>query len=108
MAGALLCRSMGIGSSLRAAWVAVAIGTAVAVVSACTGFGNSSPATPTAAATSSGAVTNQPTAATSGASGGVTSPGIVAVTTGGALVRLDPATGAVKGTMVPSGVLGDE
>jgi hypothetical protein len=38
----------------------------------------------------------------------VSTPGIVAVTTGGALVRLDPATGAVKDTMVPSGVLGDE
>ena len=32
----------------------------------------------------------------------------MAVTTAGALVRLDPATGSVTQTLVPSGVLGDE
>ncbi|HET9896920.1 MAG TPA: hypothetical protein VFQ44_18455 [Streptosporangiaceae bacterium] len=41
-----------------------------------------------------------------GAPGG--EPGIVAVTTAGALVRLDPATGSVAQTLVPGGVLGDE
>ena len=35
-------------------------------------------------------------------------PGVVAVTTAGALVRLDPASGSATQTLVPSGVLGDE
>jgi hypothetical protein len=35
-------------------------------------------------------------------------PGIVAVTSAGALVRLDPSSGSVAQTLVPSGVLGDE
>ena len=35
-------------------------------------------------------------------------PGIVAVTTAGALVTLDPATGSVQRTLVPGGVLGGE
>lgn len=39
---------------------------------------------------------------------GAAAPGIVAVTTGGALVRLNPATGATEQTLVPSGVLGDD
>jgi hypothetical protein len=92
---------------MRAAWVAVAIGTAVAVVSACTGLGNSS-STAAGPPTSGGAAASQPAAATSAATHGVTPPGIVAVTTGGALVRLDPASGAARETMVPAGVLGDE
>ncbi len=35
-------------------------------------------------------------------------PGIVAVTTAGALVRLDPSSGSAVQTLAPSGVLGDE
>lgn len=35
-------------------------------------------------------------------------PGILAVTTAGALVRIDPVTGSVQQTLVASGVLGDE
>ncbi len=41
-----------------------------------------------------------------GASGG--EPGIVAVSTAGALVRLDPSSGSVTQTLVPSGVIPDE
>jgi hypothetical protein len=43
-----------------------------------------------------------PTASASG------SPGIVAVTTAGALVVLDPSTGSITQTLVSGGVLGDE
>ena len=35
-------------------------------------------------------------------------PGILAVTTAGALVRIDPTTGDIQQTLVASGVLGDE
>jgi hypothetical protein len=35
-------------------------------------------------------------------------PGVVAVTTAGALVKLDPHSGAIVATLVPGGVLGDE
>jgi hypothetical protein len=35
-------------------------------------------------------------------------PGVVAVTTAGALVKLDPASGAITQTLIPGGVLGDE
>src|ERR1022692_2840769 len=35
-------------------------------------------------------------------------PPVVAVTTAGALVKLDPANGAIIATLVPSGVVGDE
>ncbi len=35
-------------------------------------------------------------------------PGILGVTSAGALVRLDPSSGAIAATLVPSGVLGDE
>ena len=49
----------------------------------------------------------QPTATSAAAQAG-TEPGILAVTKAGALVRLDPATGAVTQTLVPSGVTGDE
>ena len=50
-----------------------------------------------------GGASSPPATAQSGAK-----PGIVAVTKAGALVQLDPATGATRETLVSSGVTGDE
>ncbi|HEY2508990.1 MAG TPA: hypothetical protein VGI58_20935 [Streptosporangiaceae bacterium] len=59
------------------------------------------PSAPASAATSATTgATSTPAAAAE--------PGILAVTKAGALVRLDPATGVVRQTLVRSGVLGDE
>jgi hypothetical protein len=78
-------------------------------IAGCGSSGGSSPG-PTVTVTAPGG---------SGAGGGLASstpatspsggePGVVAVTTGGALVRLDPSSGSATQTLVPSGVLGDE
>jgi hypothetical protein len=88
----------------------VALGGALALLAAC-GAGNSggqatrgpSPPAPPAASSSSASTTP---AGGPGASGG--EPGIVAVTTKGALVTLSPANGAVTSTLVASGAIGDE
>jgi hypothetical protein len=85
-------------------WLALGIAASGVLVSAC--MSSSTPAstqagTPAATAGSAGAVTPTPTPAT-------VSPPIVAVTKGGALVRLNPATGATEQTLVPAGVLGDD
>jgi WD40 repeat protein len=69
-----------------------------AVLSGC-GGGGAKPA-PTVTVTQSSAPSANPAA--SGP------PAMVAVTTAGALVTLNPATGAVQKTLVPSGVMGDE
>lgn len=53
--------------------------------------------------------TTGPSASPSGGLGaGSSRPGILAVTTAGALVRVDPNTGGVGLTLVPAGVYGDE
>jgi hypothetical protein len=83
---------------------ALAVPAALALVAACgaSSGGSGAPATVTPAGTASAR------AASSSASGTAASPAIVAVTTGGALEVLNPATGAVESTLVPSGVIGDE
>ncbi|HUC58742.1 MAG TPA: hypothetical protein VMA95_15170 [Streptosporangiaceae bacterium] len=84
------------------------------VLAGCNGLGS-----PNAQTTVTVTATASPAASTSGApsigqgsSQGTTAPGgepgIVAVTTAGALVKLDPSNGSVTQTLVPSGVLGDE
>jgi hypothetical protein len=92
---------------LIAASVAVLLAT-----SACTRGGSSAPSSAPAGPGASGAgspggaqggASSPPTTAQSGSE-----PGIVAVTKAGALVQLDPATGAVRDTLVASGVTGDE
>ena len=84
----------------RAVLAAVAAG-AAALLSAC---GASKPApAPTVTVTAS-----SPAASASPAAVAATPPAVVAVTTRGALVVLNPATGAVTKTLVSSGVLGDE
>ena len=85
----------------------------LSVASGCKGGGSpassSAPAGPGASGAGSssggaqGGPSSQPATAQSGAE-----PGIVAVTKAGALVDLDPATGAVRQTLVSSGVTGDE
>jgi len=88
------------------AWIAMACGT----LSACSllGGGSSSPAAaPSASTLTARAVATHPAAATSSAPSAA-EPGILAVTSAGALVRLNQATGKLAQTLVPSGVDGDE
>ena len=71
------------------------------------GGGSPSPS-PTVTVTASGTATAAATAPAASASAAAAPPSIVAVTSSGALVTLDPATGTVVTTLVPSRVLGDE
>jgi len=91
--------------SVRRRWRLAAVIAAVpALLTACSGSSTTQPTvTVTASAgTGGGTGTPSPTASVTG------SPGIVAVTTAGALVVLNPATGSVTQTLVSGGVLGDE
>jgi hypothetical protein len=82
---------------------AAAVPAALALLTACGGSsGGSAGATATVTATASSPAASSPAAAAAA------SPVIVAVTSGGALEVLNPGTGAVESTLVPSGVLGDE
>ncbi len=91
-----------VASVLRsAAIVGVAVSAAVAVA-AC---GNGKPAPAVTVTQSASASASASTAANAA---GATSPAMVGVTTGGALVTLNPSTGVVQQTLVSSGVLGDE
>jgi WD40-like Beta Propeller Repeat len=76
---------------------------AALVLSACGGSGTPA-ASPTVTVTTTGHA--QPSSSATPAA--AVPPPIVAVTTAGALVTLNPATGAVASTLVPAGVLGDE
>jgi WD40 repeat protein len=87
-------------SVLRSAAAALAAVTVVVAMAAC---GGAKPSSAPAAVQSSG---SSPSSAPSPAAASV--PGIVAVTTGGALVTLDPSSGVVEQTLVPSDVVGDE
>lgn len=88
-------------ATLRRVALAVGAASTAALLSAC-GSGAASPA-PTVTVTASA-----PAASASPAAVAATPPSMVAVTTHGALVVLNPATGAVTKTLVSSGVLGDE
>lgn len=90
-------------ASYRSVVTAVLGGAALlAGLSAC-GNGNPS-ARPTITVTA----TASSSASSSASAVAATPPAMVAVTKAGALVTLNPATGAVSSTLVPSGVLGDE
>lgn len=95
------------GLALRPVRLALALVPALTLLAACGGTGGAT-AQPTVTVTASGGSGNS----TGGTSGGTppaaTSPGIVAVTTAGALVKLDASTGNVTQTLVSGGVLGDE
>ena len=78
---------------------------AVATVIALSACGNSSPnPAPTVTVTGSAAASGGSSASAAAA----TPPAMVGVTTAGALVVLNPTTGVVAQTLVPSHVLGDE
>jgi hypothetical protein len=83
------------------AFLGLAVVSAASVLSGC---GTRSSPSPAATVT----ITQGASASASGAGAVVTPPAIVAVTAKGALVTLDPATGTVARTLVPSHVLGDE
>ena len=84
---------------------ATALLIAVATVIALSACGNSSPnPAPTVTVTGSGAASGGSSASAAAA----TPPAMVGVTTAGALVVLNPTTGVVAQTLVPSHVLGDE
>ena len=88
---------------------AVLLATPAMFVAACGGSGSSAgrpTVTVTAPAGSGGGGGLGASTPGTPASGG--KPGIVAVTTAGSLVRLDPGSGTATQTLVPSGVLGDE
>lgn len=86
---------------------AIALVGAVAVAAAVAACGNSNP---TPAPTVTVTANSSSSAAASGSASAVaaTPPAMVAVTKAGALVTLNPATGVVSSTLVPSHVLGDE
>ncbi len=91
----------------RLAVLTASVVAALALLAACGSGGAAAPrktVTVTPPATSSApVVVSSPSAAPAGAR-----PGVVAVTTAGALVKLDPNSGAVIATLVAGGVLGDE
>jgi len=78
----------------------LAVPAALALLAACSASSGGSGATAT--------VTASTPAGSSSAAAVPASPAIVAVTTGGALEVLNPATGAVESRLVASGVIGDE
>jgi hypothetical protein len=80
---------------------------ALALLAACSGGSSPAQSGGQATATGTASASASPTATTP-ASSGPTPPGIIAVTTGGALVRLHPRSGTVARTLVPGGVVGDE
>jgi hypothetical protein len=102
-------RRLRLSAGLVAATVAV-----VPALSACHGSGGGSSASSSAPAGSGAGGSGSSGGAQGGASSSPatapagTEPGIVAVTKAGALVQLDPATGAVRDTLVASGVTGDQ
>lgn len=95
-----MSRSPAAGLRGRACGV-LAVLTAAVVLTACSGGG-----TPAPAATRTHTPGASPSATANAAA--ATPPAMVAVTSAGALVTLDPVTGTVRRTLVPSGVLGDE
>lgn len=90
-------------------WYGALIAVGCTALTACSPLTGGSSAAPSAARLTAAPAT-RPAAGTPAASPARTGaePGIVAVTKAGALVRLNPATGTVTKTLVPSGVTGDE
>src|SRR5215472_15612768 len=78
---------------------------ALPLVAACSGGSPAARPTVTVTAVASASPTGS---ATASPSANTSEPGLVAVTAAGALVKLDPSTGAITQTLVPGGVLGDE
>src|SRR6185312_1755617 len=91
--------------SSRLARMAVSGAPILALLAGCGGgaAAQNPPAPATRQASSPPAVVSSPSVAPHGSR-----PGVVAVTTSGALVKLDPNSGAILTTLVGSGVLGDE
>ena len=83
----------------------IALSGVAAIVAALSACGNNNPA-PSPTVT----VTTNASSSASSSTGTVaaTPPAMVGVTQGGALVTLNPATGAVSSTLVPAHVIGDE
>ena len=81
---------------------------AVTLLAACGGGGPGAQPGPAATVTVTPGAQAVPSASPPVAPAAVVPPGMIAVTTGGALVVLSPVTGAVARTLVPGGVTGDE
>jgi hypothetical protein len=88
-----------------AAMALLAAVTAAAALSAC---GNSNSPTPAPTVTVTQGASSSASASTSASAAAATPPAMVAVTKGGSLVTLNPATGAASQTLVSGHVLGDE
>jgi hypothetical protein len=83
----------------------------LALVAACSGGSTSGGAAGAGGSSSAGTSSAPSSTASSGSSqssANPSSPKLVAVTTAGALVVLNPGAGSVAKTLVPSGVIGDE
>jgi hypothetical protein len=95
------------GRRARLAAAVIAAAALMPAMTACSAFDHSSSSTPpvttpvTTSAGTTGSATTPSASATPSATS--TAPGIVAATTAGAIVRLNPATGAVLQTLVPAG-----
>jgi hypothetical protein len=85
---------------------AVALFGAIAVAAALAACGNGNPSPSPTVTVTQGASSSSSSASASAVA--ATPPAMVAVTQGGALVTLDPATGAVVRTLVASHVIGDQ
>lgn len=91
--------------SAAARLVALGAAPALVLIAACSSGGGGARPTVTVTAPPSSAPAVVSSNSATPAAG---RPGVVAVTTAGALVKLDPASGAITQTLVPGGVLGDE
>jgi WD40-like Beta Propeller Repeat len=88
----------------RPAWLAALAAGTLCATTAC----STAPSPPAAARGSAAPAPGASPASAPSAPAATGRPGVVAVTTGGAVVMLDPSTGAVARTLVASGAIGDE
>src|ERR1700735_1614381 len=96
----------GTPARLLCAFPAACLG--VTLLAACGGGGPGAQPGPAATVTVTPGAQAVPSASPPVAPAAVVPPGMIAVTTGGALVVLSPVTGAVARTLVPGGATGDE